>query len=140
MIFVDNQFISKQTFHIQNPSIYMFSNELATLSYMLYGYEICLNTTNYLIFNMQDFIYWLCTSILNCFSQIVTPLIWWMLKFQVILLTLSLIYIYLFLLMCNWVCPKNVPIKNSGRLMLLPSYIFLVLSKPYLLLICSFLL
>ncbi len=31
---------------------------------MLNGYDMCLNTTNYLIFNMQDFRYWLCPSIL----------------------------------------------------------------------------
>ncbi len=41
---------------------------------MLNGYMICLNTTNYLMFNMPDFIYWLCTSILNCFGQLAFPL------------------------------------------------------------------
>ncbi len=39
---------------------------------MLNGYVIFLNTTNYLIFKMQDFRYWICTSILDCFGQMVT--------------------------------------------------------------------
>ncbi len=46
---------------------------LATLAYMINVYEICLNTTNCSIFNMQDFIYCLWTSILDCFGQLVSP-------------------------------------------------------------------
>ncbi len=34
---------------------------------MLNEYDICINTTNYAIFNMQGFRYLLCTFILNCF-------------------------------------------------------------------------
>ncbi len=45
-----------------------------TLAHMLNGYEICLNKTNYPIFNMQYFRYWLCISILYCFGQLVSPL------------------------------------------------------------------
>ncbi len=62
--------ISKHTFHIQNPFFWTF----VMLAHMLNGYEIYLNTTKYLIFNMQDFIYWLCASILDCFGQVVSPL------------------------------------------------------------------
>ncbi len=40
---------------------------------MLNEYEICLNTRNQPIFSMQDFIYWLCTCILICFGQVVSP-------------------------------------------------------------------
>ncbi len=40
---------------------------LTTLAHMLNVYEICLNTTNYPIFNMKDFRYCLRTSILDCF-------------------------------------------------------------------------
>ncbi len=40
---------------------------------MINVYEICLNNTNYLIFNMQDFRYCLWTSILVCFGQLVSP-------------------------------------------------------------------
>ncbi len=50
---------------------------LRTLGYMLNEYEICLNTTNYLTVNMQDFRYWLCTFISDCFSQLVSPLSQW---------------------------------------------------------------
>ncbi len=46
---------------------------LATLAHMINVYEICLNTTNYPIFNMQDFRYCLFTSILDCFGQLVHP-------------------------------------------------------------------
>ncbi len=46
---------------------------LATLAHMMNVYEICLNTTNYPIFNMQDFIYYLWTPILDCFGQLVSP-------------------------------------------------------------------
>ncbi len=36
---------------------------------MLNGYEICLNTINYLISNMQDFIHRLCAFILDYFGH-----------------------------------------------------------------------
>ncbi len=39
----------------------------ATLAHMINVYEICLNTTNYPIFNMQGFIYCLWTFILKLF-------------------------------------------------------------------------
>ncbi len=44
-----------------------------TLAHMINVYEICLNTTNYPIFNMQDFRYCLWTCILDCFCQLVSP-------------------------------------------------------------------
>ncbi len=40
---------------------------------MLNGYEICLNTTIYPIFNKQIFKYGLCTSMLGWFGQVVSP-------------------------------------------------------------------
>ncbi len=46
------------------------SIRLTTHAQMLNMYEICLNTTNYLIFNMQDFRYWLCTFMLDCFGHV----------------------------------------------------------------------
>ncbi len=46
---------------------------LATLANMINVFEICLYTTNYLIFNMQDFRYCMWTSILECFGQLVSP-------------------------------------------------------------------
>ncbi len=46
---------------------------LATLAHMINVYEICINTTNYLIFNMQDFRYCLWTSTLDCFGQLISP-------------------------------------------------------------------
>ncbi len=47
--------------HISNTKSFNIrvSIRLTTLPHMLNGYEICLNTTNYPIINMQDFIYWL---------------------------------------------------------------------------------
>ncbi len=39
----------------------------ATLAHMINVYEICLNTTNYTILNMQGFIYCMWTSILKLF-------------------------------------------------------------------------
>ncbi len=39
----------------------------AALAHIINVYEICLNTTNYPIFNMQGFIYCLWTSILKLF-------------------------------------------------------------------------
>ncbi len=50
-----------------------FSIALTTLAHMLNGYDICFKTMNYPIFNMQDFRYWLCTSVLDCFGQVVSP-------------------------------------------------------------------
>ncbi len=54
---------------------------LATLVRMINAYEKCLNTTNYPIFNMQDFRYCLWTSILDCFGQLVSHhvsyMLWW---------------------------------------------------------------
>ncbi len=41
---------------------------------MLNGNEICLNTPNYTISNMQDFQYWLCTSIMHCFHLLISSL------------------------------------------------------------------
>ncbi len=46
---------------------------LATLPHMINVYEMCLNTTNYPIFNMQDFRYCPWTYILDCFGQLVSP-------------------------------------------------------------------
>ncbi len=42
---------------------------LATLAHKINVYEIYFNTTNYLIFNMQDFRYCLWTSILDCYPN-----------------------------------------------------------------------
>ncbi len=61
-------FYKKKSFNIP------VSVGLTTPAHMLNGYKICLNTTNYLIFNIQDFRYWLCCSILDCFGQLVSPL------------------------------------------------------------------
>ncbi len=47
---------------------------LAKLPHRINVYEICLSTTNYRIFNMQDFRYCLWTSILDCFGQLVSLL------------------------------------------------------------------
>ncbi len=44
------------------------------LLHMLNRYHICLNTTKYLIFNMQYFRNWLCISILDWFGHVVFPL------------------------------------------------------------------
>ncbi len=46
---------------------------LAHIMHMLNWYEICLNRTNYLIFNMPEFRYWLVTSMLDCIGQLVSP-------------------------------------------------------------------
>ncbi len=43
------------------------STGLPPIAHMLNRYEICLNITNYQIFKVQDFTYWLCASILDCF-------------------------------------------------------------------------
>ncbi len=45
---------------------------LATLANMINVYEICLNTTNYPIFNMEEFRYCMWTSILDCFGLLVS--------------------------------------------------------------------
>ncbi len=45
-----------------------------TPEHILNEYEICLNATNCLIFNIQDFMYWLYTSIVDCFGHLVSPL------------------------------------------------------------------
>ncbi len=45
----------------------------AILAHMINVYAICLNTTNYPIFNMQYFRYCLWTSILDYFGQLVSP-------------------------------------------------------------------
>ncbi len=50
------QFKSKHTFPIYHPSIYLLQLELL---HLIICYEVCLNITNYPIFNMQDFRYWL---------------------------------------------------------------------------------
>ncbi len=87
MIFGDNQFMSKHTFHIQNLQYTCLNYSYYTWSYVLKDkYEIWLNTTNYPIFNMQDFRYWLCTSILDCFGQVVSPLL------EVLVQTIGLLY------------------------------------------------
>ncbi len=66
MIFGYNQFSHTKSFNILIV--------LTILAHMINGYEICFNATNYLIYNMQSFIYWLCTSILDCFGQLISPL------------------------------------------------------------------
>ncbi len=49
------------------------SIELTTLAHMLNVNEICLIRPNNAIFNVKDFKYWLCTSVLECFGQLVSP-------------------------------------------------------------------
>ncbi len=58
--------------HTKSSNIYVLIS-LATLVHMINVYEICLVTTNYTIFNMQDFRYCQWTSILDCFDQLVSP-------------------------------------------------------------------
>ncbi len=58
------------------------SIEFATLAHMINVYEICINTTNYPIFNMQGFIYWLWTSILKQFWSAGIPTMLWLDTFQ----------------------------------------------------------
>ncbi len=55
--------------HTKSFNIHV-SIALATLAHMINVYEICLNTTNYPIFNMQDFRYCMWTSMLDCFDQL----------------------------------------------------------------------
>ncbi len=61
VIFGDNQFISKHTFHIS----FKIPVSIDLLAHMLNGDDISLNTTNYSIFNMQDFRNWLWSSMLD---------------------------------------------------------------------------
>ncbi len=66
VIFGDIQFMSKHTFHIKNIS--------HTCSYVQWiGFYVSIET-NYTIFNVQDFGYCLCTSSLDYFGQVVSPL------------------------------------------------------------------
>ncbi len=65
--------MSKHTFNIQNPSIYLFAWTYYTHSYVKL-YAIYLNTTNFLILNMHNFIYWVCIYILNCSWQVIFQL------------------------------------------------------------------
>ncbi len=67
----DNHFMSEHTLSHIKPVRIPVSIGLAKHPHIL---MICYNTTNYLICNKQDFRYWLCTSILNCFGQLVSPL------------------------------------------------------------------
>ncbi len=53
---------------------YCFNWAYSICSYMLKGYEICLNITKTPIFNIQDSIYRLYTYILDCCDQLVSPL------------------------------------------------------------------
>ncbi len=70
LILGDNQFRLKHTKSFNIP----ISIGFITFTHMLNGYEICLNTKIGPIFNMQDFRYQLCTSIVDCFGQMVLPL------------------------------------------------------------------
>ncbi len=88
LIFWYNQFMSKHSFHIQNPSIYLFQLDIRHL--LINGYEICLNTGHPTLahkwvwdmsqyhklsdYNMQVFRYWLRTYMLDCFGQVLSPL------------------------------------------------------------------
>ncbi len=63
-----------RTCMMTGEKLYSSLDIITTLAHMLNGYEICLNRTNYPIFNMHDFIYCLCTTILDCFGQLVSPL------------------------------------------------------------------
>ncbi len=58
--------------HTKSFNIHI-SIALATLAHMINVYEICLNTTHFLIFKLQYFRYCLWTSILDCFGQLVSP-------------------------------------------------------------------
>ncbi len=81
MISGDIPFMSKHTLNIQMFSV-PISNEFEIgTAHMLNGYEICLNTTDYPSFNMY-FRYWLCTSILDCFGQVMSPLFYMVLHFR----------------------------------------------------------
>ncbi len=70
----DKQFMAKTHISYTNSFNIPVSIGLTTLAHMLNLYGICLNTTNHMIFNMRDFRYLLCTSILDCFSHVVTTL------------------------------------------------------------------
>ncbi len=90
--------MSKRTFHIQTPLDYLFQIGLTTLTHMLNGYEVCFNTTNYLIFNMQYFRYWLSTSILYYFCQLISP------QCVMHLNPLIIFHFCLLLVLCNISC------------------------------------
>ncbi len=62
-IFEDNQFMSKHTYQRIYPSTYLFQ----LLIYILNGNDISLNSTNYPIFNMQDYINDLSSSMLDLY-------------------------------------------------------------------------
>ncbi len=64
----DNQFMSKHIFQSFNMNV---SIGLTTLADLLNRCEACLDKTNNPIFNMQDFRYWLCMSILYCFDNLI---------------------------------------------------------------------
>ncbi len=73
--------MTKHTFHIQIPSIYT----IGLAHHMLNEYEQCFNTTNYPIFNMQEFKYWLCSCILDCFcSNTGCALAFWTILVQIL--------------------------------------------------------
>ncbi len=65
-------YINTHISHTKYFSIPILSG-FTMLDYIVKGHEICLNITNYPNFNMQDFKYLLCTSILNCFDHVVSP-------------------------------------------------------------------
>ncbi len=69
-----------------NPSTYLFQFDLINLLICLNGYAICLNTTNCLIFNMQDFRNGLFSSFLSCFGQVVSQGSTWCLAIHLIFL------------------------------------------------------
>ncbi len=49
---------------------------LNLFAHIINGYDICLKTTQYPIVNMQDFRYWMCTSTLDYFGQLVLMAGW----------------------------------------------------------------
>ncbi len=54
VIFGDNQCVPKCKFHIQNLLVCLFQlDTLLTLAHMLNEYEMCHNTTHYLIYSMS---------------------------------------------------------------------------------------
>ncbi len=57
-IFGDNQFMSKHTFHIQNPSKYVFQLYILQLLISLMSMRYVSIQQTIMIFNIQD--YWLC--------------------------------------------------------------------------------
>ncbi len=67
VIFWENQGTSNTHFTYNKSFNLASSISHATLLHIFNGYDICLNTTNYLIFNMQDFRNGLWFSVLNLF-------------------------------------------------------------------------